>query len=270
MEQLQREQYQGSQNKRLFFVEGEADKTFLSNLLSRYPQAAGWESRWSIIIAQGGKKGVLKQLQENSNALGLVDRDEWSEKTIIETQQRQPNLLLLSRYCIENYLINPDEIWSVIDEQKRNNYSGGLNGFKQGFTEKLDEYVRHGVLWKTITPLWSGLRALGFKEKLASKQSLQAAQDDQVIQQTLQAWHEFIKPEDIFKQFKTQLDATKNLSDNEKFALWIHGKIFWEQVAAEQIKKVNSTQQDHNSLKNELMQNIAIPNDMIPILKKFI
>lgn len=58
----------------------------------------------------------------------------------------------------------------------------------------LQRELRHRGIASEINPLWSGLRALGFKEKLLN---FDVAQDDDIIKE----WYSYFDPDQIFQSF---------------------------------------------------------------------
>lgn len=99
-----RQEFIGTQEKQAFLVEGLEDKDAFRILLERF--LPDWEQRWGIAEA-GNKRQLLELLRLEPDWLGLVDRDEWDQAAIDERTAAQPNPLVLPRFCLENYLINP-------------------------------------------------------------------------------------------------------------------------------------------------------------------
>lgn len=121
--------------------------------------------------------------------------------------------------------------------------------------------MRHGVLWQIITPLWSGLRARGFKEALAAESSITTAQDDDAIRRILAEWDELLEPQRIFADFQQCLDAVQLLSQHEQLNCWIHGKTFWKQVIHPYMTNVFG-QMPETQLQEKLFQRLLFPNDL--------
>ena len=145
-----REQLIGSQDKRAFLVEGATDEVAFRILLNRC--IGDWEQRWVLAIA-GNKRQLLEILKLEPDWIGVVDRDEWDQATIDEKARTQPNVLVLPRFCLENYLIHPAEVWEAIPPDRRSHVAGGANGFTQALQADLPKYLRHGVLWRVVSPL---------------------------------------------------------------------------------------------------------------------
>ena len=222
-----RQQGVGAQDKRLFLVEGRDDQTAWQVLLDRF--VPGWEASWGLAEA-GNKSKLLCLLDLEPNWLGLVDRDEWDETLIANKTAQTPNLLVLPRFCLENYLIDPDELWPAIPAARQAALAGGKAALAGALHGQLHRYLRHGALWIVVTPLWTGLRALGFKEALASADSIDTAQHDDKIRGILGDRDTFREPRRILTEFEAQLVKSRAAPVSEQYARWVHGKHFWENV----------------------------------------
>ena len=173
-----RQKYIGSQDKGVFLVEGTDDVDSYSILLKRF--LPDWEQRWAIAPA-GNKRQLRELLKLEPTWLGLVDRDEWGPGEIEEYTAQHRNLMVLPRFCLESYLIHPAELWQAIPPERQTAVDGGQSEFSTRIQGDLPRYLKHGALFKVVTPLWSGLRALGFKEALASEESVDKAQNDNEV-----------------------------------------------------------------------------------------
>jgi len=80
-----------------------------------------WEKQWAV-APTGGKMILLGVLAKEPEWIGLVDRDEWTEDTIEKKKAELPTLHILPRFCLENYLIQPTEIWSSCRKSKKSVY----------------------------------------------------------------------------------------------------------------------------------------------------
>lgn len=98
--------------KRALLVEGTDDVSLFGILLTR-KLGAGWETGW-VLAYTGKKEFVVDILAQENDWLGIVDRDEWTDEVITEKQRELTNLFVLPRFCIENYAIDPDELWEAL------------------------------------------------------------------------------------------------------------------------------------------------------------
>lgn len=259
-----RQELIGAQPKRAFLVEGADDKAAFRILLERF--VSGWEQRWAIAEA-GNKRQLQELLALEPDWVGLVDRDEWDEAVIADRQTQLPNLMILPRFCLENYLIDPSELWPAIPPRRQMDVAGGEAAFRSRIESQLSDFRRHGALWKVVTPLWSGLRALGFKEALASESSLATAQDDSEIQRILGEWDALLDPERIFADFQARLTAADAATPNEQLAHWVHGKVFWEKVVN---PTMNATlgQMAEGERRKKILRKLPQPTDLQPVFDR--
>jgi len=255
----------GIQFKQAFLVEGADDKEAFRILLEHF--VPGWEKRW-VIAEAGNKRQLLELLALEPDWLGLVDRDEWDRAAIEERIAEQPNLMVLPRFCLENYLINPSELWQALPPIRQAEVGGGEKALQDEIERELPQYRRHGVLWKVVTPLWSGLRALGFKEALASKESLATAQNDAEIQRILKKWDALLDPDRIFTDFQTQLTDAEAATLDEQYSRWVHGKIYWRHVVNPVMNRLLG-QMAAGERRKKILRKLPQPDDLQPILERF-
>ncbi|MBK1720307.1 DUF4435 domain-containing protein [Thiocystis violacea] len=261
-----KEQLIGVQEKRAVLIEGTTDQQAFEILLRRF--VADWDRRW-VLAQVGGKKSVVEILRQESGWLGLVDRDEWDEAVIMQWQAELPNLMVLPRFCLENYLIDPAELWQAIPLARQASLVGGEATFRATIENQLPDYRRHGALWKVVTPLWSGLRALGFKEALASAKSVTTAQDDSEIRRILGEWDALLDPDRIFVDFQTRLAAAEAAPPDAQFAHWLHGKVFWKNVVN---PTLNATlgQMEEGERRKKILRKLPQPADLQPVFDRLI
>lgn len=250
-----------AQNKSVFVVEGSDDVKMWQHWFSRYNST--WESTWHIAQA-GNKKQVLALLQEKSAWFGSVDRDEWLPEKITELSQSMPNLFILPRFCIENYLIVPAELWQALPRRQQNKIEGGCQTFSDTLLHDLDTYLQHGALWCVINPLWEGLRSKGFKEDLLT---VEHANDLDYIQVKLKEWHEYLNPQDIESKRMDMLNQAREKRLEIQLYQHIHGKFFFEEIVC---TKLNDWfgQKSQSEWRKSLVQELSLPDDIKEILQK--
>jgi hypothetical protein len=254
----------GTQDKRAFLVEGDDDKEAFRILLERF--VPGWEQRW-VIEKAGNKKLLQGVLECEAEWVGLVDRDEWDEAEVARRMGERQNLIVLPRFCLESYLINPNELWQALPQARQVDLDGGQREFSDKLLADLSRYVRHGALWRVVTPLWSGLRARGFKEALASRKSVATAQDDEEIKRILGHWDDLLEPTTIYEDFQRELQAAQATSVDDRLRTWVHGKVFWEDV-------VNPTmdglfgQMSEKERRRKILRRLPQPGDLQTIFDR--
>ncbi len=242
--------------KRVFLVEGEDDVAAYNELLNRR-FSFSWEDEWLITHA-GNKQKVIDILAAEPSWLGLIDRDEWSEDRILQEQNAATNLLVLPRFCVENYLICPDELWVALSDNQRAKIKGDLPQLQTEILIDKDKWIRHAVLWSVINPLWEGIKALGFKGALLDFDN---AQDEAKIQETLNKWHHFLEPRTIFTQFQNSLNVVIAKNESEQLRRWVHGKQFYY-LHVHQVLNRLLKQENAEVRRKKIFQTCPLPNDL--------
>lgn len=117
------------------------------------------------------------------------------------------------------------------------------------------------MLWKVVTPLWSGLRSLGFKDALAAYDSIETAQDDGAIKQHLHDWDVLLDPETIFNKFEDELAAASLLNTADQLRTCVHGKVFWQGSVNPAMNRFFG-QMSEKKRKNSLWKALPMPDDL--------
>lgn len=254
-----KEQLIGQTGKRALLVEGTDDVALFRILLSR-KLGAEWESDWAL--AEAGNKTIATEiLAQETEWLGIVDRDEWTDETIAAKQDELKNLFVLPRFCMESYAVDPDELWQALPPKMQGKVQGGLEALASEILRDKGKWLRHGVLWSEINPLWSGLRALGLKEKLLD---FDVAQDDDLIKGILKEWHGYLDQDLIFQGFADKLNQASRLPIKEQLHKWIHGKLFFRGHVNSVLNNYLGQSDAQNRLK-DIFHSRALPEDLDPL-----
>ena len=214
----------GASGKRVLLVEGPDDVKAFRQLLSR--RAPGWEGQWAVADA-GGKKEALAMAALVPTWRVVVDRDEWSTEQLVQNQALHPNLSVLPRFCLESYLVDPEELWRSLPEKQQLKIAGGEPALRAAMLANLADWQRHAALWHVINPLWSGLRALGFKEGLLKTHDIP---DDLALKATLGAWSALIDANRIFDEVQTAVAAMIVQPAGDFLHRSLYAKDFYPQV----------------------------------------
>lgn len=251
----------GNSAKRALIVEGADDVDAFQSFLGKAYR--GWEQSW--VIAEAGKKTeVLAIIRKEPNWIGVVDRDEWSAQKIADLETVQANLWFLPRYCIENYLLVPEELWGALPENQRNKITGDLEKLTQSITNDLARWRCHGVLWSVINPMWEGLRSLGFKEALLDPA---IATNETEIKAKLQEWHDYLEPNPIWQSYQDALAQAVQLPVDEQLKRFIHGKYFYEQVVNPLLNQLLG-QKAATERQKAIFRTLPVPDDLGPLWQK--
>jgi len=253
--------YVSTSGKRVLLVEGPDDVEALGVLLTnKHP---GWDVQWALTYA-GKKDSVTKILGEEPTWVGVVDRDDWSEDRIARETSALPNLWVLPRFCLECYLINPREIWSALPPVQQSKIVGGEGTLRSEIMVDFAKWLRHGALWHTANPMWTGLRDQGFVSDLLEVQN---AQDDAVILTILERWHAFLLPTDFMTRFHQRLNNSRRHTEDAQLCLDIHGKMFFNQHVVTTLNAL-IRQNSADGWRRDLFNTLHVPPDFDTLWQK--
>ncbi len=244
----------GASSKRALIVEGKDDVFAVKSFL--FKKNPHWEQSWVVEKAEQ-KSRVIEILKQETTWVGIVDKDEWQQEVIDEYRNKLSNLWILPRYCIENYIIVPDELWHSLPAKQQARLPEGVSQLEEILLGNLNRWVSHGVLWSVINPLWEGLRARGFKEKLLEPS---IATDEVRIRATLEEWHHYLDPDRLLEQHKKRVQEVKALSVTEQLTRWVHGKMFYTNVVLQAFNALFG-QQGGKKRKEALFLACPLPQD---------
>lgn len=247
----------GAQLKELA-VEGKTDKFILEVFLTAGENAGYWKD-WSsqLLIEVAGKKyNVIEKLKQgNSRIWGLIDHDALPVDTLAHYQQTYPQLLILPRWTIENYFIDPDELIQLLPPQA----SSIL--IRDEIERQKSEALKFGALWHVFTE--AGI----FSEDFPNPRGLCKIPmpSDAEIYNRLSRWNNQLNPDTTLKAYlEYQQSFLANPSLN--YAYHIHGKNFFLQVVQPILNKI--TQKSEDDWKRELLKSVTdCPADLIPVLR---
>jgi len=256
-----KEQKVGNSDRRVLVVEGNDDVDAFELMLAKV--IPDWSRKW--VLAQAGKKSaVLEMICREPSWAGIVDRDEWDDEKITQLESEHPNLAILPRYCLENYLIVPSELWEALPPKQKSKIPGGKQELTDRILGNLDQWVRHGVLWSVVNPLWEGLRSLGFKEKLLQ---VDIVENDAEIKQILIDWHQFLNPDDIWARYMDRFTGVSEKPIDEKLKLHVHGKEFYKNVVNPALNDLLG-QKKAEERQFSIVRTLPEIDDLKPVLEK--
>lgn len=156
-----KEQKIGNSGRQVLVVEGSDDVEAFELMLEKL--APEWSRGW--VLAEAGKKSaVLEIVRREPTWAGVVDRDEWADEKNEELEAELRNLAVLPRYCLENYLIVPSELWAALPPKQKAKIPGGQQALQDKILEDLDRWVRHGVLWSVVNHCGKGFARLALRK----------------------------------------------------------------------------------------------------------
>lgn len=248
----------GASKRKVLMVEGVDDVDTLSIFLGRLFQT--WEKTW-LVEAAGNKKQVLQFLAKEPTWLGLVDRDEWTTEGIDQYQLKHTNLLVLPRFCMENYLVDPAELWQALPLKQQQKITAGVSALEVAILDNLESWKRHAALWHVINPLWSGLRALGFKDELLQTQHIP---DDTELEDTLKRWSAFVDTSRIMGEVDVEIARMNTQTTVDFLHHSLYAKAFYPQVVHPVLDRLLG-QKSAGVRRVALFKTLPIPADLEPL-----
>ncbi|MDP2828192.1 MAG: hypothetical protein Q8O37_06260 [Sulfuricellaceae bacterium] len=251
----------GATAKKVLLVEGSDDVSAFRQLLNR--RVPDWESRWALAEA-GNKRQALDMAPLVLDWLVLVDRDEWSANEVKEFQQQHANLFVLPRFCLESYLVDPAELWEALPPKQQEKIPTGASGIETEVLASLADWRRHAALWHVINPLWSGLRALGFKEGLLQTQKIP---NDAELERTLKSWSEFVDHKRILDEVHVAIGNMNAQTATDFLHLSLYAKDFYPQVVHPALDRLLGRKSEAER-RIALFRTLPIPADIDPLWKR--
>jgi hypothetical protein len=201
---------------------------------------------------------VLEALPLAPDWLGIVDRDAWTDDIIAVKQREHPNLLVLPRFCIESYLVVPEELWEAFREIHRQRVEGGLPVFVQQIHSLLPVWRNHAAVWSIIHPLWEQLRIAGFNDAF---HRIDAAQNEAEIENLLRQWNQHLDPEVLLTRIRIRKAEIAALAPSAQLAQCVHGKMYFEQVIDPLLTQLLG-QRGRQQRQKDLLQTLPVPDDL--------
>ncbi len=255
-----RRELAATSGKQVLLVEGPGDVEFLTFLLDKPPlRQHNVHARW-VFGAVSGKDSVLRLLEREHRWHGMVDRDAWDEKEISEVRRRVPNLHMLPRYCIENFLIEERALRSVVQRARE---PRRLEPALASLGDALPQAIRHGSLWRAIQPLQEQLQDLGFNGALLK---FHLPGDAQVLQ-TLRGWSELMDEERIFAAYRGYQAQGEAMGRQDAERMWVHGKLFWRHEVVPVLEEAFPTYNE-SALRKLVLRNMPMPDDLLTFLSQ--
>ncbi len=240
-------------NKRVLLVEGTGDISFLTLMLDKAPLRdenifADW-----VIAQAGGKDAVLRLLKERPDLSAMVDRDAWDDAECRKKERMYPNLHILPRFCIENYLICPDELAKAVP---------GFAEFESLIAGEIPRAVRHACLWRAAQPLYEELLQAGFNRALLHY----PPPDEKGMNALLASWQHLLSPENVRARMEEHFQGIKDAPAQTLLRRFVHGKVFWrgcvEGLAARFFPGRKS-----DELRREVFRRLPLPKDLEDFLR---
>lgn len=253
----------GATGVRVLLVEGADDVAAFRIFLSHRPQAADWERQWHLEPA-GNKRHVMAMLKHEPTWLGIVDRDELTPAECTAAALAQTNLVFLPRFCLESYLVDPQEIWPALGLIQQARVGGGLPELQQAILAQRPRWVRHAALWHTINPLWGALRDQGFKDSVLDPDQPLSDQD---LLSILKAWHQTLDAQSILAEVQACEARLTAMDDTLLLTQWVYAKKFYPMVVHTALNGLlgQMSEKDRRLKLLRHMAQVAVPPDLAPL-----
>lgn len=245
----------GNSGVRVLLVEGPDDVDAYRIFLDR--KFPGWERKWHIEPA-GKKASVVKMAKKEGSWLGLVDRDEWTDAEITKQVGDCPNLLILPRFCLESYLIDPQELWEAFPEKQRAKIPGGEAQFRQELLANLEGWIRHAAFWHGIRPLWQQLRDLRFPDSVFGSPPML---DDESLRAKFKVWHDSLDADVILRRVHDLQAELTSKDQGELCRRWLYAKNFYPQVVHTVLNRLLGLKSPKDR-RNSILRFRSIPEDL--------
>ena len=240
--------------KKVLLVEGTGDVSFLTLMLDKPPlREENILADW-VIAPAGGKEAVLRLLKEQPELHGMVDRDAWDEKECAQKLKEYKTLHILPRFCIENFLICPDELSSAIP---------AFRELAPIITREIPNAVRHACLWRAAQPLYEELLQAGFNRALL----YYPPPDETEMKRLLGDWQQLLSPENVRLRMDEAQRQMAGSSPHDLLARFTHGKVFWrgcvELLASRVFPGLKS-----DELRRTVYRRLPLPKDLEEFLRE--
>jgi hypothetical protein len=227
-----------------------------------------WASRLAIVSCEGAQN-VLEQINRTDFEIwGILDRDWRSPAQIEALQAEYPRLIFLPRLMIENYVIDPNELFPLLPEVQREKLNE--TAAQTAIEAAMNAWLRHGTasfaLQESNAKEFCG-RLEGFPTRLLDPSDETVLPD---LSSMLEAWYMQLAPEPITPVYKRILHDFGALSRTDHYRQCISGKEFFKQVVVQDV--LNSLGQKTAAKWWEaLFSNPApCPDDLVPIFQQLL
>jgi len=213
--------------------------------------------RWHL--AEAGKKATVVEMARKEPAwLGLVDRDEWTDAEMAAHSAASPNLLVLPRFCLESYLIDPAELWEALPAKQRAKIAGGEAQFRSEMRVGLQGWIRHAALWHGVRPLWRQLRDLGFPDSVLGSPPMP---DDATLRVKFNDWHATLDADAVLASVHALEERLASEDKHKLYAQWLYAKDFYPQVVHQVLNRLLG-QKPARERRLAILRTRTVPSDL--------
>jgi len=251
----------GKTGKKALIVEGVDDVEAFQTFLRK--KDATWDQRW-VVAPANGKSKVTDVLALEPDWLGVVDRDEWTDEEAARAAQAHANLVVLPRFCVESYLVDPDELWAALPDKQRALIPGGEGTLRAEIEKNLAAWKRHAALWHVIHPLYRQMRSADHRDRLLDPSHVP---DDAELADIVNAWLQNFDTARIRNDVAGKLASYELISPAEFYRQHVYAKKFYSMVVHPVLDSLLGQRPDQVRWK-ALLRTMALPDDLDPLWER--
>ncbi|MEZ6938804.1 DUF4435 domain-containing protein [Aeromonas sp. S12(2024)] len=245
--------------KQVLLVEGEDDVNVFRAFLTK--KRTNWEQHW-VVIAAHGKSKVIEIVGKEPDWLGVIDRDEWTDADVQQASQQNANLFVLPRFCIESYLIVPDEIWTALPDVQRAKMPNNQADLNAEINGSLVTWIRHAALWQVVNPLYQRMRQPNHRGTILDNPLV--VPNRQALEQILQAWLDGLDSTLIANEVDALEQQYLGMNHHELFTKHLYAKKFYPMVVHQALNRLLG-QKSEDVRMNALLRTLPLPADLEPL-----
>lgn len=254
-------------SKKGLAVEGKSDKLAIEAFLDAGEAEGHWSNwRGQLIVEQTNGKVTGELDSSNSQVWGLIDRDRRTDDEVSDLQARYHQLLVLPRFTIENYCIDPIEILEMLPATQR----ARVPNLKDDIENHLEDWVKNGALWKVLSEQGAHDFCRGRERGYPMALLYIPVTVEADIEAQLSDWHQQLEPKQILGAYNNRVkDYLANTSDH--YTLHIHRKNFFHQVVVQHALNPGIRSRSQDDWFADLFSSVTTcPADIVPVLKRVV
>lgn len=254
-------QHIGATGKRALIVEGVDDKEAFQAFLRKKNLA--WDQRW-VVEPANGKSRVLEILALEPEWMGVVDRDEWTDEEAAQAALTHGNLFVLPRFCVESYLVDPDDVWNALPPKQRDKIEDGAATLRAEIEAKLEDWRRHAALWHVIHPIYRHMRSADHRDSLLDPTHVP---DNIELAEVVTQWLSRFDAARISDEVNDKCNAYARMPPADFYCQQLYAKKFYAMVVHRVLDKLLGQKPDKDRWK-ALLRTMSLPGDLAPLWRR--
>ncbi len=260
----------------VLFVEGKDDATLFRRWIE---VAAGGpaEHDVQVIDVTGGNHLRVRQALEwrlalGKHASGIFDRDDLTdeEAALLEAREwSQGRLKVLPRFTIENYLLEPGELWGMLPEHDAVT-EAARTAYKTKLNQELERYLHHCSLWKVMVANKAKLKDLRVSDAVDPVLASADPPDKKVVELILRDYASKLDQNALLAEYdKRHMEAQPASGEStdacclRRLCRHVHGKKAFEMLTQPYLQDELKLQPEPKGWKVTLSQGVkVVPEDL--------